>query len=115
QHDLAVSDLMAEMRPRSGSYSALLVLKLRQLKLKMYQEQGHHLPHLHVDYGREHHTASYSIDPACRLEGDLAGRYESAVMRFIMGHQQQLLELWSQLQAGSDHHRVLAELQEADT
>lgn len=87
-----------------------MVIRLERLKLKMYQEKGHSLPHLHVDYGRDHHVASYSIDPAARLEGTLHRKYDYPVFRWIESHKDKLLELWGTLQTGGTPDLLLAEL-----
>jgi len=103
QRKLAEVDLLTQ--PRSmGNVRVLkiLVLKLRDLKLKMYQEQGHLRPHLHVDYGPEHHVASYAIDDPKRLEGSLNIKYDGEILPWIAENQEILLRVWSSLRSGSD-------------
>jgi hypothetical protein len=71
-----------------------------KLKIKMYQEPGHALPHVHVDYACCNHAASYSIDPASRLAGNIDRKVEREVLSWIEVHQAALLTVWSQLQSG---------------
>jgi hypothetical protein len=54
----------------------LLLVKLNELKVKMYQEAGHHTPHVHIDYGRHNHVASYAINEPKRLAGTLDTKYD---------------------------------------
>lgn len=87
-----------------------MVLRLQNRKVKKYQVRGHSLPRVHVDLGREHHTASYSIDPAVRIEGFLERDYDSTVHGWILEHKATLLSLWADLQAGGAGQELLAEL-----
>ena len=50
QHDLAQIDLITASYNQSSSDSLeLLLMKLKEIKLKMYQERGHFMPHIHID------------------------------------------------------------------
>jgi hypothetical protein len=42
--------------------SFLLVTRLQGIRIRMDASKNHKRPHVHVDYGREYHTASYAID-----------------------------------------------------
>jgi hypothetical protein len=77
QNRLAQIDLLTRpsSRPSSG-FTELLLVKLQDLKIKIYQERGHALPHVHIDYGKTHHIASFSISPAERIEGSLSKKYD---------------------------------------
>jgi hypothetical protein len=105
----ALTPPMGEMRPRRG-FNAYLLRRLQRLKLKMYQEPGHALPHLHVDYGKENHTASYAIDPPRLLVGGLRPREETVVLTWIGAHKDQLLAAWRSFQDGNPNSALLAEL-----
>jgi hypothetical protein len=100
---------MGDPRPGRG-FNAYLLRKLQRLKLKMYQEKGHLLPHLHVDHGNEHHLASFSLDPPKRLEGRLAPREEVIVLNWIAANRERLLAAWHSLQDGKPNMALLAEL-----
>lgn len=112
QRQLAQVDLLTQPRPSNAGpdFIEFLVLKLRILKIKMYQETGHHTPHLHVDYGREHHVASYSIDEPRRLEGSLDTKYDREVVTWIAKHRETLLKAWTTLQSGQDPRLLIAEI-----
>lgn len=112
QRQLAQVDLLTRPRPRGTgpNFMEFLVLKLRNMKIKMYQETGHHSPHLHIDYGREHHVASYSIDDARRLEGSLDTKYDREVVAWIAKHRGTLLQAWTALQSGQDPRTLIAEI-----
>lgn len=103
QNQLAQVDLLTtpSRSSRAGDIS-LLLLKRGQLKFKMYQEPGHSLPHIHIDYGRQNHAASYGIEPPSRLIGNLDGKYDRSVMEWISSRKDKLLEVWALVQAGTD-------------
>jgi hypothetical protein len=87
QQQLALVDLIT--RPRAGASGdaiEFLVMRLEKLKLKMYQETGHAMPRLHIDYGQHSHVASYSIDDPKRLAGTLNSKYDRAVLNWIVEH-----------------------------
>jgi hypothetical protein len=103
QRQLAQIDLLTKPRRRAQpDFIELLLLKLRHLKIKIYQETGHQIPHVHVDYGREHHVASYSIIDGRRLAGTLDRKYDREVVSWITKYRTQLLEVWSTAQAGQN-------------
>jgi hypothetical protein len=103
QHRLAFVDLLSERQTKAGGGTLpLLLMKLRALKIKMYQEPGHQLPHVHIDYGRRNHVASYSISEPKRLAGTLDAKYDREVVGWIAACRDKLLELWRSLQSGTD-------------
>lgn len=97
---------------RMGSFAELLIFRQKSLKLKMYQEKGHAMPHVHVDFGNETHVASYRIDPPCRLDGELSRRYDREVIMWIEMNRLALLDLWEKLQVGNDVTVLVAEISE---
>lgn len=99
QHDLAFFDFLN--RPSSAhGYLEHLLIKKENIKLKMYQEKGHHLPHFHVDYCKEIHTATYSIETGKRIEGTLSRKYDRTIGEWTQTNKDKLLGVWSALQAG---------------
>ena len=94
-------------RPRPDFIEFLV---LRNLKIKMYEETGHLAPHIHVDYGREHHVASYSIHEARQLTGTLDTKYDSEVVAWITKHRDRLLDTWATLQAGQDPGPLITQI-----
>ena len=63
-------DLLTRPASRPG-LTEFLVIKKQNLKIKMYQEQGHPEPHVHIDYGCHNHVASFSVSDGERLCGNL--------------------------------------------
>ena len=111
QRQLAQVDLLTEPRRRVPlDFIEFLVLKLRNLKIKMYQEAGHHTPHVHVDYGRDHHVASYSIAEARRLAGTLDTKYDQEVVAWITKNRARLVAAWTTAQAGQNPGPLIAEI-----
>lgn len=111
QRQLAQVDLLTSTtRRRDESTFELLLLKRGNLKLKMYQETGHNLPHIHIDYGRINHVATYAIDPVARLAGALDRKYDRTVTEWISSRKERLLNLWATVQAGGEASSLVAEL-----
>lgn len=111
QRQLAQVDLLTtHTRSSHDGYISLLLLKRGNLKFKMYQEPGHSLPHIHIDYGRQSHVATYCIDPPARLAGTLDGKYDRSITEWIVPRKEKLLKAWLLLQAGSDPIPLTLEL-----
>ena len=112
QRQLAQVDLITDTtRRRNKDAIEFLLLKRGNLKFKMYHEPRHNLPHIHIDYGRENHVASYAIDPASRLVGTLDRKYDRTVTEWISSHKEKLLKLWAVVQAGSEASDLVVELE----
>lgn len=111
QNDLGLFDSLSRRSGRSDSLE-LLIIKLENLKLKIYQEPGHALPHIHIDYGKTSHAASYSIDPPTRLVGLLNRKYDKTITTWMELNKENLLALWKTLQAGGDSDALITVLQE---
>ena len=71
---------------------------------------NHKRPHLHIDYGKEHHATSYAIDNGVRLAGKLDRKYDSDIRTWINTHRDPLLEAWRIAQAGEKPEMIIAEL-----
>ena len=111
QRLFAQTDLLTEPRHSSNSSRMeLLLVRLKNMKIKMYQEALHPLPHIHIDYGSQHHTASYAIDSGLRIAGDLPAKYDRDVYRWLERNRSKLLELWHSLQDGKPYEHLLAQL-----
>lgn len=102
QSDLAQVDLLTRPSRSSGRFAEFLILKRDNLKFKIYQEPGHNLPHIHIDYGKVSHAASYGIDPAVRLAGKLSNKYDRSVLTWVGDNRAALLAPWQALQVGDD-------------
>ena len=114
QDRLATVDFLTQPRRISSDPAfELLLKKIQRLKLKMYNEQNHAMPHLHVDYGRDHHVASYTINPAKRLlKGALDTKYDKEIVGWITGNKEALLTIWSSLRSGGDPTVIIGDLTE---
>ena len=110
QSYLGMVDMMTSRSSGASNGMGLLVVKLDQLKVKIYQESGHSLPHLHIDYGKIAHAASYGIDPVTRLVGQLDRKYDQTIIRWVQTNQTALLALWAEVQAGNSTDALVAEL-----
>ncbi|MCP4594939.1 DUF4160 domain-containing protein [Neptuniibacter sp.] len=111
QRLFAQTDSLTEQTCSSGSgFMEILLIKRKNMKIKIYQEKGHHLPHIHIDYGRQHHAASYAIESGERIEGDLPKRYDSDVSSWLDRNRETVLQIWNALQTGSEHKHLLEEL-----
>lgn len=88
----------------------LLLAKRKNMKIKIYQEKGHDLPHIHIDYGRQHHVASFAVESGVRIGGSLSKKYDNDVSSWLDRNREKVLEIWNSLQAGSPHEHLLAEL-----
>jgi Domain of unknown function (DUF4160) len=78
QYDLGLIDLLNRPSRFGGEdYVELTVVRLASLKIKIYPEDGPHKePHIHIDYGKTPHQASYAIRTGQRLAGNLNRKYE---------------------------------------
>lgn len=103
-------DITQPRRASKSGFMEILLVKRKNMKIKIYQEKGHKLPHIHIDYGKQNHAASYSIESGDRLEGDLPKKYDSDVVSWLERNRRQILEIWHTLQAGNAHETLVAEL-----
>jgi hypothetical protein len=110
QSDLSIIDFLTNNRQRNDCIE-LLVTKLQNIKIKIYQEKGHSTPHIHIDYGKEHHAASYSINDGRRLVGNLSRKYDHGIKNWISNSHESLLVLWETVQKGEQTNEIVAEIQ----
>lgn len=94
----------------SANGMELLVLKLDDLKIKMYQEIGHSHPHIHIDYGKSHHVASYSVIDGVRLSGSLSKKYDRKVSEWVLKNKEGLNKLWIECQKGNKTEVLIADI-----
>jgi hypothetical protein len=106
QNDLAFIDLITPQKNKSSQQSMLgeLLLKKDSVRIKIYQEIGHKMPHLHIDYGHQKHIASYAIDTGHMIKGSLNKKYDKAIFRWILNNKEQLNKIWVALQNGEYEH-----------
>ncbi|MFF7859735.1 DUF4160 domain-containing protein [Pseudomonas monteilii] len=108
QRDLAMVDMMSRPASRSG-FTELLLLKMQPLKIRM--EPDHHArAHVHIDYGRALHTASFAVDTGERLVGQLPRKYDKEIAGWIEKNRPTLLQAWDEMKSGKDPRVTLADL-----
>jgi hypothetical protein len=111
QRLFAQKDLLSEARRgASNGFMGILLAKRKNMKIKVYQEKGHHLPHIHIDYGMQRHAASYSIASGTRLDGNLSKKYDSDVSSWLERNRDKVLEIWNMLEVGEPHDKLVATL-----
>src|SRR5262245_14444717 len=111
QQQLAFVDLLTESRARRTEDTfELLLMKLGPLKDKIYQEVGHHVPHVHIDYGLKSHVASYSIRDGERFARTLHPKYDRVINAWIAANRSNLLQAWQTLRSGADPTVFIGEL-----
>jgi len=109
QRDLAMFDAL-NSPSRGGGSIGFQLLKLQPLTLRM--EPDHHArAHIHIDYGRVRHTASFAVDTGERLVGQLPRKYDKKIAGWIEKNRGVLQSAWDELKAGEDpRERILANL-----
>lgn len=112
QDDLAFTDML--MAPsRGGDFVEMAIKKLQRLIVRM--EADHHArAHVHIDYGRERHAASFAVDNGERLVGRMPTKYDRDVQTWIIHNQLKLQALWDAMKRGEPHESILAELKAAN-
>ena len=109
QESFAFTDLYTNNIDPSGF--RLLLKKLLDMRLRIDGNKNHGRPHVHVDYGKQYHVASYAIDNGERLAGTLDSKYDRAVIMWIERYRAKLMEAWNLTQAGKDATPIAWELQ----
>ncbi|MBD8825354.1 DUF4160 domain-containing protein [Pseudomonas sp. CFBP 13602] len=108
QDRLAEVDVLT--RPsRSSEMMELLIKRLLRLGIRMEADQ-HERAHVHIDYGKERHHASYAVDDGSRLAGSLHRKYDRVVKIWIEDNREELQALWEAMKTGCSHSVVLAKL-----
>jgi Domain of unknown function (DUF4160) len=92
----------------------IMVKQLREMKLRIEGDLTHARPHLHVDYGRNRHKASYAIDSGDRLAGGLDRKYDKAVRAWIERNRKLLTRAWKAITGGGAHLELVLRLRAAD-
>ncbi|MFN3289063.1 MAG: DUF4160 domain-containing protein [Acinetobacter sp.] len=111
QKKLAQIDLIMEpKRSNKNNLLEILLVKLKNIKIKMYQERSHNLPHIHIDYNDKIHAASYAIQSGEKIEGSISKKYDKEISNWILKNQDNLIKIWELLQNGSDPEIVIEKL-----
>jgi hypothetical protein len=112
------ADEVDQMRRRSrgipGRGRPLMVRQLRSIRFKIDGDKNHARPHIHVDYGRNHHAATFSIDNGDRLAGGLNRKYDRPAREWIERNKEKLLDAWKLVMDSGNTDEIVAELRVAD-
>ena len=109
---LAQVDLFTRQSSGSG-FIEFLVIKKQNLKVKMYKEDGHSKPHIHIDYGSSNHAASYAISDGRRLAGSLHNKYERTIVDWLSENRESLLKLWNKTQSSKPIDELVLAIRKA--
>jgi len=112
QISLFLQDFFA--RPRSRGIHCLSSRQMENIRVRLDATKALGRPHLHLDYGRQHRTATYAIDTGERLAGELDSKYDGRVANWIDDCRMLLLRAWDQVQAGQNAGGLVWELRGAD-
>lgn len=111
QWEIAMADDLATPTRRGSDQSlGLQLMKLQDLKIKMYKEVKHSLPHVHIDIGKSNHDSSFGISPAELLVGEISKRHEKVIIAFIERNRDILLQIWAGLKDGGDVTELVVEV-----
>lgn len=69
------------------------------VKVRMYKEQNHQRPHVHVYYEKDH-SASVAIDNGEFLASDMPAKPSRAIKEWVLANQKYLQSQWQNLQEG---------------
>jgi hypothetical protein len=110
QDALANTDLSDALRRMNDDQGLiyLLVKILQPIRIKIDGNRNHKRPHIHIDYGRKFHAATYAIDTGERLVGDR--KYDYEVFEWIGKNRPKLMQAWELVQAGKDATPIACEL-----
>lgn len=112
QDRLAIVDMLS--RPSRGNDLELLLKKLEPIRLTMDGDNRHPRPHIHLDYGKSKHSATFAIDNGKRIEGNVPVKYDAAIESWILNNQTTLLEVWKGMRAGGDYSPLVTQLLGSD-
>lgn len=95
-----------------NDFMRLVVMQLLYTRITIDGDRKHARPHIHVDYEKKKHAATYAIDSGERIVGKIATKYDKEVRNFVL-HEKvnpKLRLIWSQVQAGKDPKPFISEL-----
>ncbi len=98
QDKFAEIDLLTE----KGNDRLFEIFLKKLLPLEFRMEPDHHgAPHIHINYGKQKHIASYRINDGVRVTGNLNNKYDKIVKDWIALNQKTLQEIWTAMQDGN--------------
>ena len=97
QDSMALVDLFNKPRRGRDSDLELLLKEHRLLRIRMDGNQNHTRPHIHIDYHRQRHLASYAIDDGTLLAGDK--KYNRVIQPWIEKNRELLTKVWEDIRS----------------
>jgi hypothetical protein len=88
----------------------IMVKTLLSIKVRIDGDKTHQRPHVHVDYGENHHAASFAIDNGERLAGKLNQKYDKPAREWIGRNKRNLLKAWHAITSGQKTDKIVAQL-----
>ncbi|MET0637830.1 MAG: DUF4160 domain-containing protein [Chitinophagaceae bacterium] len=110
QQLLASADLKNHSKSKGFQ---ILIAKKSDLKFRM-EPDHHQRAHIHIQYGKESHKATFAIDTGELLAGDLPAYQQRVATKWISDHSEPLNRLWTTLKQGENHGPIISELQGDD-
>jgi hypothetical protein len=80
---------------------SLTVSSILPIEIRMEPDANHKKPHLHINYGKMKHVASYGILDGERIVGDLNKKYDQKVKDWIIKDKEKLIVIWDDMQKGN--------------
>lgn len=90
QDSIAAVDLLGS--GGSGAGTEFLVLKRKELQIRMDTNSNHARPHVHITIGKSPHAASYMVDTGEWKVG--SRQYQRQISAWIRKHRASLEQLW---------------------
>ncbi len=95
---------------RKNSVIEFLIVRTQKLKIKMYQEHKHQIPHIHIDYGSEIHSAAYQINPPALIAGHMKREYNASILGWLELNRDSLLKIWDAAHSGGNVQTLVCEV-----
>lgn len=101
QDDFALIDLLTK-KGKSGLME-ILIKQFLPIEFRIEQDPNHkNSPHIHINYGRQKHVASYSLISGVRFEGNLDRKYDKSVKDWIEKNNAILIQIYNDIQNGNE-------------
>ena len=116
-----IKTILVELQYLLGSADLLQTKKSRTFKIEVARKlnmkfrmepDNHQRPHVHIQYGKENHKASYAVNNGELLAGNLPTYQEKVVVNWISNHSDILNKLWITLKHGENHKSFIEQLKE---
>lgn len=102
ERSIDLIELLSEQeKTGKGLLHEHLIKKFVNVKVKIYKE-NHNLPHVHIDIGKDKHSASIAIENQFVLAGSIDKKYEKTALKWIEKNKTNLLIVWSNIQQGQE-------------